>query len=60
MTQTTSVLVMSRPLSLYHIHVYLHCNLCYSYLFIESGNFQKSGKNTYTWNLGMYDMSSDR
>ena len=25
-----------------------------------TGNFQKSGINTYTWNFGMYDTSSER
>ena len=25
----------------------------------QSGNFQKSGINTYTWNFGMYDALSE-
>ena len=51
--------------------MYLHCYLCYSGELLTalsrvelkntlSGNFQKLLINTFTWNFGMYDTSSER
>ena len=51
---------MSRPLSLYYIRVHSICVINSGLKNTLSGNFQKSGINTYTWNLGMYDTLSER